>query len=122
MKTTLEWLADNWYLLFLAICTVVISYQCISHFWGLPTDQQIKSIKEWLLFAVMQAEKELGSGTGKLKLRQVYDAFLTKFPWAARAITFSLFSLWVDEVLIDMRRLLESNSKLSEYVEGQEEK
>ena len=40
---------------------------------------QLESLRQWLLFAVTEAEKSLGSGTGKLKLRQVYDMFLTKF-------------------------------------------
>ena len=46
-----------------------------------PHTEQLKSVKEWMLFAVTKAEKELGSGTGKLKLRYVYDMFIAKFPW-----------------------------------------
>lgn len=118
MRTFLEWLADNWYLLLIAGSIGVIIYQCISYFWGLPTEEQIRCIKEWLLYAVIAAERDLGSGTGKLKLRQVYDAFVTKFPWAARAVSFTLFSMWVDEVLVEMKRLLESSDKISDYVEG----
>ena len=118
MRTFLESLADNWSLLFIAISVIVIAYQCISHFWGMPTEEQIRCIKEWLLYAVIAAERELGSGTGKLKLRQVYDAFITKFPWAARVVSFTLFSIWVDEVLVEMKRLLESSERISDYVDG----
>ena len=38
------------------------------------------SAKEWLLFAVTEAEKSLGGGTGELKLHVTYDAFIKRFP------------------------------------------
>ena len=62
------------------------------------------------------AEKELGGGTGKLKLRYVYDLFLTKFNWLAKVITFEQFSDLVDEALEEMKRLLESNNAVKEIV------
>ena len=70
--------------------------------------------------AVAEAEKDLGGGTGKLKLRQVYDAFVLRFPEAAQYVSFSLFSVWVDSALIELRRLLESNTAIKGYVEGKE--
>ena len=62
------------------------------------------------------AEKELGGGTGKLKLRYVYDLFLTKFNWLAKVISFEQFSDLVDEALEEMKRLLESNNAVKEIV------
>ena len=47
-----------------------------------------KNMKNWLLYAVAAAEKALGSGTGELKLRQVYDAFLIKFPIISKLMSF----------------------------------
>ena len=38
------------------------------------------NVKEWLLWAVTQAEQYLGSGTGALKLRYVYDLAVEAFP------------------------------------------
>ena len=64
------------------------------------------------------AEKELGSGTGKLKLRQVYDMFTARFPWLAKIITFDKFSEMVDEALVTMNELLDSNEAIHEYVDG----
>ena len=81
-----------------------------------PTNTQIGQIKEWLLYAVAKAEKELGSGTGQLKLRMVYDMFITKFKYAARFISFEQFSIMVDMALVTMREMLDKNDKINKYV------
>ena len=57
---------------------------------------QKNNIKEWLLYAVVEAEKELGSKTGKIKLRQVYNEFIITFPIISKLITFDIFSKLVD--------------------------
>ena len=118
----MEWLVENWSLVVLALCVMWGCHMTYKKYYGMPKGDKLQAIKEWLLYAVIEAEKEFGSGTGKLKLRHVYDAFLTKFPWAAKIVPFDLFSLWVDEVLIDMRKLLESNEVLKNYVSPWEER
>ena len=82
----------------------------------LDKKRRIEVLKEWLLLAVIQAEKELGGGTGQVKLRFVYDLFLTKFTWLSKMISFEAFSLLVDEALDKMRDMLNSNAELQEYV------
>ena len=67
------------------------------------------------------AEKELGGGTGKLKLRYVYDLFLTKFSWLAKIISFEQFSELVDEALEEMKLLLNTNEQIAAIVENTEE-
>ena len=67
-----------------------------------------------------QAEKELGGGTGQIKLRYVYDMFVTKFPVVSNFVTFETFSYMVDEALIKMRHLLETNEKIEAYVDLEE--
>lgn len=79
---------------------------------------QRKSIKEWLLYAVVEAEKNLGSKTGKIKLRQVYDEFIRTFPIISKIISFNLFSSLVDNSLIEMKKILESNETIKEYIIG----
>lgn len=37
---------------------------------------QKEKIVEWLVYAVTEAEKQLGNGTGQLKLRLCYDWFI----------------------------------------------
>lgn len=83
---------------------------------NLDKKRRIEVLKEWLLLAVIQAEKELGGGTGQVKLRFVYDLFLTKFTWLSKLISFEAFSLLVDEALDKMRDMLDSNAELQEYV------
>ena len=79
---------------------------------------QRNSVQEWLLLAVTEAEKALGGGTGKLKLRQVYQQFVTTFGLFAKFVKFETFELWVSGSLEQMKKLLESNKKVEEYVKG----
>lgn len=116
----MNWLIENWTLLVVIAAAIACAVVYVKKFASLPTDEQIKNIKEWLLYAVTEAEKELGGGTGKIKLRQVYDAFLAKFPWAARAVSFERFSVWVDGVLVDLRKMLETNNAVKNYVEDKQ--
>ena len=69
---------------------------------------------------VTEAEKELGSGTGQLKLRYVYDLFLQRFPAVAKRISFETFSYWVDRALIDMREMLSKNKAIYRMVKAEE--
>ena len=55
------------------------------------------------------AEKELGSGTGRIKLGQVYEQFLLVFPQLQRVISFDMFAKLVDDVLIQFQELVEEN-------------
>ena len=102
--------------LVLATIFVLIS---VMRFLNKPTSEQIKNIKEWLLWAVSEAEKALGSGTGALKLRYVYDLAVKNFPWVS-IIPFETFSEWVDEALEGMRHELEVNEKIKNYIEGEQ--
>ena len=83
--------------------------------------QQMKMISEWLLLAVVQAEKELGGGTGEIKLRYVYDKFIQKFGKMAMIISFEQFSCMVDVALDKMREMLSSNTQLVNYVNNGKE-
>lgn len=118
MKEIGMWLAENWYLALTAVVMVVMAVVLVSSFVKLPTKEQIAKIKEWLLYAVTEAEKELGGGTGQLKLRQVYDLFVQRFPAVAAVISFDTFSLWVDEALEQMREMLTKNENVAAYVEN----
>lgn len=81
-----------------------------------PTNAQLASVKEWLLYAVAKAEKELGSGTGQLKLRYVYDMFILRFDGLAKVISFAAFSMLVDEALEIFRAMLDTNKSVNKYV------
>lgn len=114
----MDFIIDYWYIVIavLAIC-IAIGFT-IYKFAGLPTKEQAIKIKEWLLWAVIKAETELGGGTGKIKLRYVYDLFILRFPIAARLVSFELFSLWVDEALDEMKDILSKNEAVKNLIEG----
>ena len=90
-------------------------------FTNLPKAEQIIAVKEWLLWAVAEAEKLYGSGTGVLKLRYVYDLFLSRFGALEELISFDDFSKMVDEALNGFRELVKTNEKINNYVEKSNE-
>lgn len=100
---------ENWYLIAGACALAVIAGLAVYRFMKTPAKEQQKKVKEWLLYAVTMAESEFGSETGALKLRCVYDRFVSKFPWLAKIISFSHFSSLVDEALDEMRKMLQTN-------------
>ena len=116
MKTLIE----NWYGIVALTAAFVVAGCIIYSFLKLPTAAQVEKVKAWLLWAVTNAEKELGGGTGKLKLRNVYDIFVQRFPAIAMAVSFDTFSQWVDEALAEMRKMLAENKAAAEFVKGEE--
>ncbi len=113
-------LVDNWYLVVAGLALLAFVIYCIYTFFGMPTEKQISKVKEWLIWACIEAEKALQSGTGQLKLRQVYDAFcaVPAFTWIAKVVSFDLFSMWVADALIEVKEMLINNKALAEYVYG----
>lgn len=116
----MNWLISNWYVIVLILAVITLGVMYVRKFYGMPTEEQVQKIKEWLLYAVILAEKEFQGGTGQLKLRYVYSLFLEKFPSIAKVITFELFSLWVDEVLEQMKHILDTNANIATYIGGGE--
>lgn len=112
----MDWIINNWYLV-IGIVTLLIAVGFIVYkFFNLSTDKQIACIKEWLKYAVAIAEKELGSGTGQLKLRYVYNMFVEKFTSVSKIIPFKTFSTWVDEALIWLEKQLSTNNNISQLI------
>ena len=114
----MKFITENWFVL-VAFAAVAVAGGCaVYSFVKMPTDKQLKKVREWLLYAVTKAEKKLGGGTGQLKLRYVYDKFVKRFPWLAWAISFERFSAMVDEALEKMKGMLASNKAMQELVNG----
>lgn len=114
----MKFFIENWYLIVAAAAVVAVGGCCVYAFVKKPTSVQIQSVKEWLLYAVTKAEKELGSGTGKLKLRYVYNMFIERFDYLADIFTFDMVSGLVDEALEEMRKMLSTNTAVQNYVTG----
>lgn len=115
----MNWLIDNWSLLVGGVALIVVAGFAVYKFVGLPTKEQVIKIKEWLKYAVTMAEKELGGKTGQLKLRMVYDMFVSKFPSVAKLISFDTFASWVDDALEWMNKQLEANKAIETVVNGE---
>ncbi len=103
-------------LIILAVLICIMAY----NFGKQDKETKIANIKQWLKLAVIEAEKALGSGTGQLKLRYVYDLAVKQFPWIVTLVTFEIFSGWVDEALDWMREQLKQNSAIEGYTMNRE--
>lgn len=114
----MDFIVENWYILLAALVAFAVFLWRLVHFFRQPSADQIQQVKEWLLYAVIEAEKQFGGGTGTVKLRSVYDLFVARFPWVAKVIPFAVFSGWVDEALDKMREWLEENQAIADYVYG----
>lgn len=120
----MEFFIDNWYLVLAAIALITVAVVCVVKFFKLPTNKQLEQIVQWLIYAVAEAEEIFGSTTGQMKLRYVYDLFLSKFPWLAKIISFDLFSDLVDIALEDLEKILNgavTPENIEEYLSNNEE-
>lgn len=109
----MEFIINYWVI---AVIIVLAFLYKAAVFMKSPSQNQLAQVKEWLLYAVAQAEKKLGSGTGQLKLRYVYDLFILRFGSLAKMINFETFSTLVDEALYVFRDMLRDNEAVSKYV------
>ena len=76
----------------------------------------VNGFKNWLVWAVSEAEAIFGSNTGKLKLRYVYDMAVERFPTIAKFIPFALFGKLVDGALDVMRDMIENNKNIADAI------
>lgn len=104
----MEWIINNW--------SLIVTVLAVAVYFLLNGK---RSVVEFLLQAVFMAEKDLGSGTGKIKLSVVYGNFIEKYPIFSKIIPFPVFSAWVDAVLEDMKDILSKNEKAKAYVENE---
>lgn len=76
-----------------------------------------KSIKRCLVWACSEAERMLGSKTGRLKLKMVYDTFVNSYPIISTFVPFKLFCEWIDIALDELKAMIESNENIRGYIE-----
>ena len=67
MNEIITFLSENWYVIVVVLILLFGIYYTITN---------KEKVKEWLKWAVTTVEKELGTKTGQLKLRKVYDMFI----------------------------------------------
>ena len=105
----IQFINENWFLIVAAIAIVSVISIKIYKWCKMPDKEQLRQVQEWLLYAVAKAEEQLGSGTGELKLRYVYDMFMTKFPAVALFISFDDFCIMVEKALNTFEDMLQKN-------------
>lgn len=76
----------------------------------------VNGFKNWLVWAVSEAESMFGSKTGKLKLRYAYELAIKRFPVLAKFIPFGVFSKLVDSALDIMRDMIENNKNIADAI------
>ena len=76
----------------------------------------VNGFKNWLVWAVTEAEATFGSKTGKLKLRYAYELAVERFPMVAKFIPFSMFSKMIDTALDIMRDMIENNKDIADAI------
>lgn len=70
-RNNIEFISENWAFIVLAIAAIAVGVVFAIRFFKSSKEEQMKKIREWLVYATTIAEKELGGGTGQLKLRFV---------------------------------------------------
>lgn len=120
----MEWIYKNRLLLVGVILVTLILFIMAVSFFSASKEKQQQKIKEWLIWACIEAEKLLQSGTGQLKLREVWNQFLEvpAFGLIAKLITFEHFEELVTDTLMIVKLMLISNSSLAVYVYGENSK
>ncbi len=125
--SVIDFIQEYWFLIVAAVAVIsVVSIKAYLWF-KKPGNEQLEQVKQWLIYAVAKAEAELGSGTGQLKLRYVYDQFIKKFPAIAIFISFEDFSKMVDAALEELEKMIKENKEIGmlikpdEYIEKEDE-
>ena len=77
-----------------------------------------KNIIEWLVCLCAVAEMTYGSGTGYLKLRDVYAEFVREYPILSSVLPFNVFSALVDKALKFLKEKLAENEAINDIVVG----
>lgn len=96
----------NQYWVEIVLGAIVLGF--IAYVLYLIYNKRMDKVEEWLLYAVLEAERFFGSGTGKIKLRYVYDKFVHRYPVLKMFISFERFSNMVDVALKEVEEFIKS--------------
>lgn len=106
------WIKEYWFIFILFIGIVSTISIKVYEFFKQPNAEQLNKVQQWLVFAVAKAEEVLGSGTGQMKLKYVYDMFVTKFPAIALFISYDKFKEMTEDALTEFKELIANNKNI----------
>ena len=109
MEKAFEFFYSNLDVLIVLVVGVISLTALLTGFLLLPATDRISKIKQWMKYAVMDAENDWHEGTGELKLGTVYAAFLLRFPIVAKLVPYSVFKILVDKALDQMVEIFNAN-------------
>ena len=112
------WLINNSDVIVGILALITVFVLIAIKFLQISRDKQIEKVKEWLLYACVEAEKSLGNKTGEIKLRYVYDMFVDKFKFVSMFLSFEDFSDLVDDSLNIVEDMLDTNKNLKDYIDN----
>ena len=87
---------------------------------GKLSENGMETLKNWLWYAIFQAELFYGGKTGPVKLQSVYNEFVKIFPKLAKKISFNTFSDMVDAVLENVNETIKDNDAFKKLLEDYE--
>lgn len=110
MTDILKYIVQNWELILTTVFIVTYCGYRIYEFIGFPTEKKKQEVLNRLFVWVVDAEKEFGAQTGKLKLSKVYDKFCLEFPSLKKWFSLEQFDSLVGQALDQMKKLFENNT------------
>lgn len=113
----MKFLSENWTIIVFVIVLAGGVFYALTRWEKMTQKEREETVREWLLQAVIIAEREFGGKTGALKLSSVWSEFCKTMPCIAKVISFSKFSELVDEALVKMKKMLESNNAVAAIVD-----
>lgn len=116
MNEFMTFMYNYWFLIVAGIAVVSVVSIKVYNWLKKPNNEQLEQVRQWLIYAVAKAEKELGSGTGELKLRYVYNMFIAKFPAIALFISFETFAEMVNKALEELEGLIAKNNNIKDLI------
>lgn len=113
----INWILGNWFLVVVFMCFFGCFILYIRKFFKLPTNEQIKVIKDFIYTLVLSAEKELGSSTGQAKLATVIQKFYSTCPIDLRKfMTEKMIIDFIEESVERMKKYFENNPVAQENI------
>lgn len=117
MAEVLNFIKDYWYLIVIGIAIVSVCSIKVYEFFKKPSKEQLRKVQEWLVWAVAKAEEVLGSGTGQLKMKYVYDLFVSKYPAIAIFVDYEDFKAMAEKALEEFEELIKDNPAIAQLYE-----
>lgn len=126
IKNFLEFINNNWTLIITIIGLGLGIYTKIKNYLNLSKQEKIniaiEQIRKTMLDMVVEAEKEYGSNTGKLKKSKVLNEIFDKYPVLKDYINQEDLEKQIDDIIDEnlekMKEMLENNKDFRDFVYG----